>query len=99
MWQSSWSTDQLPFIGCCFALRGSRVRSSPGLARVGVLWTQKLKSPPFENLELTNVLPLKSGVGQERERCVSPTARNFFLVLISTFPVHSPSFFLILPYF
>ena len=46
-----------------------------------------------ENPELTNVLPLKPGIGQNITIHVSPTARNFFLVLISTFLFHSPSFF------
>ena len=47
-----------------------------------------------ENSEVTSVIPLKPGTGQNiAGKHPSLTARNFFLVLISTFPVHSPSFF------
>ena len=43
--------------------------------------------PPF-----TPLLPLlKPGVGQKIALRISPTARNFFLVLSATFLVHSPS--------
>ena len=42
-----------------------------------------------ENPELTNALPLKPGVGPN----IAVYARNVFLVLISTFPAHSPTFF------
>ena len=52
----------------------------------------EIKVPSVENSELTNVLPLKPGVGQNIATQASPTARNFFLVLISTF--HLSSFFL-----
>ena len=41
---------------------------------------------------LTSVLPLKPGVGQNIATRALSTAMNFFLVLISTFPVHSPSY-------
>ena len=51
----------------------------------------KIKDLSVGNPELTNVLPLKPGVGQSTMHA-SPTARNFFLVLILTFLVHSPSF-------
>ena len=51
---------------------------------------------PCDNPELTNVLPSKPGVGQKIVMHAFPTARNFFLVLILTFQVHSPSFFKIL---
>ena len=53
----------------------------------------KIKVPSVENPELTDVLPLKPGVGQIIAMHASHTARNSFLVLILTFPVHSPSFF------
>ena len=53
----------------------------------------EIKVPSDEILELTNILPLKPGVGQNIAIHASPTARNIFLVQISTFPVHSPSFF------
>ena len=52
----------------------------------------EIKVLSVENPGLTNVLPLKLGVGQNIAMHASPTARNYFLVLISTFPVHSPSF-------
>ena len=45
----------------------------------------EIKVPSIEKPELTNVLPLKSGVGQNIAMHASPTARNFFLTLISTF--------------
>ena len=57
-----------------------------------VVRTQKLV-PPVENPELTDVLPLKPGVCQNIATHASPTARNFFRVRISTFQIHSPSFF------
>ena len=41
----------------------------------------------------TNILALKPGVGQNIARYASVTASYFCLVSISTFPVHSPSFF------
>ena len=56
----------------------------------------EIKVPYVENPELTNALPLKSGEGQYVALHALPTARNYFLVLISTFLVHSPSFFLLL---
>ena len=43
--------------------------------------------------ELTNIFGLKPGVGQNIATHASPTATDFFLVLISTFPVHPPSCF------
>ena len=56
----------------------------------GVLCTAyaEIKISSVENTELTNVLPLKSGLGQNIAMHASPTARNFFLVLISAIPVH-----------
>ena len=41
--------------------------------------------PCVENPELTNGLPLKLAVGQNITTHASPTASNFFLVLISPF--------------
>ena len=52
-------------------------------------WDTEIKVPSVENPELTNVLPLRPGVGQSIATHASPAAMNFFLVLISTFPVHS----------
>ena len=45
--------------------------------------------PPIKNPELTNVLPFKPGVGQNIAMHASPAARNFFLVLFTTFMAHS----------
>ena len=60
------------------------------------LQMQKLKTNLFRTLR-SKVLPLKPGVDQNIAMHASPTARDFFLGLISTspvtFPVHSPSFF------
>ena len=50
----------------------------------------EIKVSSVESPELTNVLPLKPGGGQNIAKLASPTARNFFLVLISILPVHSP---------
>ena len=47
-----------------------------------------------EDPELTVALPFKPGVGQNIATHTSSTARDIFFVLISTFLVHSPSFFL-----
>ena len=58
-----------------------------------VLRTQKLRSPSVESPDLTAVLPSEPVVGQNIAIHVWPTVMNFFLVLISTFPIHSPSFF------
>ena len=52
----------------------------------------EIKIPSVENPELTNALPLKPGVCQNIAMHASPTTRNFFLVLILTLQVHSPSF-------
>ena len=53
----------------------------------------EIEVPSVEDPEVTSVLPLKPGEGQNIARHASPTARSSFLVLISSFPVHSPSFF------
>ena len=66
------------------------------VTRSGTLRTQKLRSPSAENPELTNVLPLKPGVGQNIAMHASPAATNFFLVLISTFTFIFFFFFFIL---
>ena len=44
----------------------------------------EIKVPYVEHRELTNILPLKPLVGQNIAIHASPTARNVFLVLIST---------------
>ena len=64
---------------------GSFVRRtfSWGVTLVGVPRTQKLRS---------HVFSLKPGVGQNIAMHAFLTAKNVFLVLISTFPVHSASF-------
>ena len=46
---------------------------------------QKLRSSSVGNPELTNVFPLKRGAGQNIAVDASPTARNVFFVIISTF--------------
>ena len=53
----------------------------------------EIKVPSVHNAELTNVLPLHAGAGQNTATYAIPTARNIFFVLISTFPIHSPLFF------
>ena len=53
----------------------------------------EIKVPSVENTELTSVLPLKLGVGQNIATHASPAPGDFFDVLTSTFKVHSPSFF------
>ena len=59
---------------------------------MGLLRTQKFQPASVENPELTNVLLLEPGVGQNTVTRAWLTARNVVLVPISTFPVHSPSF-------
>ena len=44
------------------------------------------KVPSVENPELTDVLSFKPGAGQNTAKHALPTARNLFLVLVSTFP-------------
>ena len=46
-----------------------------------------------ENLELLNALPLRTGEGQNIAMHNSPIVRSFPFGLISTFQVHSTSFF------
>ena len=41
----------------------------------------------------SKVLPLQPGIGQNIAMHALPAARDFVLELISTFLVHSPSFF------
>ena len=52
----------------------------------------EIKVLSVENPELRNVLPLKPVAGKNIATHVWPTAKNVFLVLISTFPLHSPCF-------
>ena len=47
----------------------------------------EMKAPSVENSELTNVLPLKSGVGQNIAMHASPIVGDFFSDLISIFLV------------
>ena len=51
----------------------------------------EINVPSVENSELTNVLPLKPGIGQNIATLALLTARNFFQVQMYTFLVHSPS--------
>ena len=57
----------------------------------GVLQMWKLRSPLLRTQSGQIIVSsLKPGVGQNIALHASPTASNFFLVLISNFPVHSP---------
>ena len=47
-------------------------------------WDTEIKVPSVENPELTNVLPLTSGVGEDVAMRALPSAGTVFLVLIST---------------
>lgn len=58
---------------------------------VGTTDTQ-IRVPTVENPELWKALPLKPWIGQNIAMYASPTAMNVLLVLICTFPAHSPSF-------
>ena len=59
----------------------------------GVLGIQKVKCPlKKKKSELSKVLCLKPGAGQNTALHVLPTAMNS-VCLISAFPVHSTSFF------
>ena len=51
-----------------------------------------IKDPSLENPELKDSL-LKHGLGQNITINASPNARDFFLELFSTRPVHSSAFF------
>ena len=66
-------------------------RATFGLPAGGIA-DAEIKTWAGENPELKNVLPLKPGAGQIIATHASPTTRILFLVLISTCPVHSPSF-------
>ena len=75
-----------------------RVKDKAPLIAPGCLLPQwgtvdaEIKVSSAENPELTNVLPIKRGLGRNISLHVLPTLRNFFVGLISMFPVHS-SFF------
>ena len=60
--------------------------SSTLLLQWGIVKTE-VKMPTVENPMLTNVLPLKTGVGQNKAMHALPTAKNFFLVLILDLPI------------
>ena len=49
---------------------------------------EEIKALSIVNPKLTNILPLKLGVCQNMDMHASLTARNFFIVLFCTFPVH-----------
>jgi len=54
----------------------------------------EIKVSSVENQELTTVFHLKPRIGQNiTSHACFATAKNFFLALISTFLVHSPSLF------
>ena len=88
--QESWSWGKKKgfLLWCCSHLAHLGLHDS----RCGTV-DAGIKVPSVENPEVTSVLPLKPGEGQNIARYASPTARSSFLVLISTFPVHSPLFF------
>ena len=54
---------------------------------------QKLKTNNLLRTQSSKILLLKPGVGQNIFLHASPTARDFFLELISALLVHSPAFF------
>ena len=58
----------------------------------GILWTQKLRTHLLRT-QSSNVLHLKPRVSQNIATHASPTARDFFLELITTNLVSSPSIF------
>ena len=93
-WGRSWYIVWSHFVKYLLQLC-QNLHHTPPLPQWGTVDTE-IKVPYVENPELTNALPLKSGEGQYVALHALPTARNYFLVLISTFPVHSPSFFLLL---
>ena len=70
----------------------SRIRVLLSVFHSGELQIQKLRSHLLRT-QSSKVLLLKPGVGQNRAMRVSSTARDFFLELISTLPVHSPALF------
>ena len=70
----------------------SRIRVLLSVFHSGELQMQKLRSHLLRT-QSSKVLLLKPGVGQNRSMRVSSTARDFFLKLISTLPVHSTAFF------
>ena len=59
----------------------------------------EINIPSVGNPELTNVLDVQPRVGQNIALHALPTARNFFLVPSSTFPVQSLSLSSTLPAF
>ena len=54
---------------------------------------EAINAPCFSYPELTNVLLLKPGIGQNIAMYALPIARISFLVLILTFQIQSPSLF------
>ena len=53
---------------------------------------QKLKIHLLRT-QSSKVFPLKHGVGQNTAKHVLPTTKDFFSILVSTLPAHSPAFF------
>ena len=52
-----------------------------------------MKVPSVEKPELTDVVPFKPGVGQNIATHAFERCQELFLIIISTFPVHSPLLF------
>ena len=48
----------------------------------------EIKVPSFKNPELTNVLPLKLGLGQNITTHTSPTARNLLSEFLASRSIH-----------
>ena len=92
-----WSLDQ----SACYGPKLNQNQTSDFLVNKwnsinwphsGVLWTQKLKTHLLRT-QISKVFPLKPQVGQNIAMHALPTARDFFLALISIFLVHSPCCF------
>ena len=96
-WSKMWRCSPLPLgvIGDAYCFQVCQHVVHTACFCSGVLCTAyaEIKIPSVENTELTNVLLLKSGLGQNIATHASPTTRNFLLVLISAIPVRWPSFF------
>ena len=81
----------LVFFSCCFLLFFVVVVVFRGACLLVVThWDTadaEIKVPYVENTELANGFSLKPGVGQNLATYASLTAKSFFLVRISTFPI------------
>ena len=64
--------------------RGKSARES----YISIHHSNQIKVPSVEDPELTDVLPLKPGVGPTVDRHDSPADRNFFLILVPNSQFH-----------